>query len=316
MMSSEHKTLFKKLNNVMSRVGSVDAAGRFGQTGYKFQRWQDIFARLQQLFVEEGIVFLPSCDTEKMDLHRFPRGDNKAPGIHVVVPFKMTFACTETGQTMVMPWIGESIDYSDKAVNQAMTSAVKYFLRNTFLIQTEETDPDQNRPEIPVQPALPPNRDAEGNFVLDDWKKFWMWTKDLGLTNEEVREAADVKSIKSDWKGTKRELMTVIEAFADAKKAEQDSPKVDPPNGDGVNAHNYRYNGTIAYTVTGGVTLYFADDMLMELEKHTDLKERGRLVQQQDKDGTEIITIPFKYPVRITYVQDGKKFVPVSVVKA
>jgi hypothetical protein len=49
-----------------------------------------------------------------------------------------------------------------------------------------------------------------------DWQKFYMWAKDLNMTNEDVHDALEVPSAK-DFRGSKADAANLIENYAHAK---------------------------------------------------------------------------------------------------
>ncbi|QPC82473.1 hypothetical protein G4Y79_22760 [Phototrophicus methaneseepsis] len=69
---------------------------------------------------------------------------------HIIVKLEFTFACGDTGQTMTLPWRGESIDTNDKRISKAATTGEKYFLLKSFILSTGDVqdDADNTSPEI------------------------------------------------------------------------------------------------------------------------------------------------------------------------
>jgi hypothetical protein len=75
-----------------------------------------------------------------------------AAGWHCIVFQVSRFTSVTDGSFVETDSIGESLDYSDKGMNKAMTQATKYALVRTFCIGTaDEHDADRETPE--AQPS-------------------------------------------------------------------------------------------------------------------------------------------------------------------
>ena len=147
-MAEETKplNLRAKLIKVMADVGNVPKGGQNQQgAGYKYQRIADIMPKVQAACVEHGVVFV----AHHISTEWHPSHESKG-GTQVFVcsvRMKYIFSDTESEETMTAESGGHAFDTSDKTENKAKTAALKYFLKQTFLIGEEEDDSERESVE-------------------------------------------------------------------------------------------------------------------------------------------------------------------------
>lgn len=126
--------LFAKLARIMGKVRSLPKTGKNTHFNYKFVTDGAVSDAISAALAEENIAFIPSILETRND------------GKITHTRFLMTFACGDTGAVWQSEWHGEGMDNQDKGVSKSATSAVKYFLLKTFLIDTGERadDPDND----------------------------------------------------------------------------------------------------------------------------------------------------------------------------
>lgn len=127
-------TLFAKLARVMGKVRSLPKTGHNTHFNYKFVTDGAVSDAISAALAAENVAFIPSVLESRTD------------GKITRTRFLMTFACGDTGAVFQSMWEGEGMDNQDKGVSKSATSAVKYFLLKTFLIDTGERadDPDND----------------------------------------------------------------------------------------------------------------------------------------------------------------------------
>jgi hypothetical protein len=131
-----------KLLNIMQVIGGVPKRGTapVNQGGYSYQKAEDIFPKVQKALLDHGVMFLAS------EVSRTPRPahQSKAGGAIFVedVTMRYSFLDTESDERIDGDGSGVAFDNSDKALNKAKTAALKYFLKQTFLIGEKEDDPE------------------------------------------------------------------------------------------------------------------------------------------------------------------------------
>lgn len=156
--------LWAKISQVMGNVSNVVERGQHGQ-GYTYATDGDMFAAVRGEMSAANLAMLPPRMVRKYT------GDDK--GEYIDIEFMM--ADGDTGEILVTPWIAKLQNNTDKAIPAAITMALKYYLKYTFLISTEgdhdadrDNSPGQSRPRqqrsAPSRPAAktnPPASDPE-----------------------------------------------------------------------------------------------------------------------------------------------------------
>jgi hypothetical protein len=134
--------LRKKLLNMMDAIGGIEKRGTAPPTqgGYAFQMASDIFPKVQKACLTHGVMFLAS------EVSRQPRASHQSKNGGAVfvedVTMRYSFLDTESDERIDGDGSGVAFDNSDKALNKAKTAALKYFLKQTFLIGEKEDDPE------------------------------------------------------------------------------------------------------------------------------------------------------------------------------
>lgn len=135
------KSLAEAMHRVMTQVGYIQKKGTVtvGQ-GYKFAGEAQFIEAIRPELVAQQIVVCPIA----MDMlvnEVFPNSSGK-PQNRVMLRVTFRFTHAASGQTLDVQTCGEGIDNGDKATNKAMTGAMKYALRQAFVIETGN-DPDE-----------------------------------------------------------------------------------------------------------------------------------------------------------------------------
>jgi hypothetical protein len=136
-------TLFAKMAKVMGGLSTFGKDARNKFHNYDYVSAAQVTQTIGRAMANEGIAFFSS--TVGMQTTE----DNR-----YIVEYEYTFACCETGVTMASRWFGEAVHTTskgaldDKAINKAATTALKYFLLNTFVVSSSDdvdTDANQNQ---------------------------------------------------------------------------------------------------------------------------------------------------------------------------
>jgi hypothetical protein len=141
-------TIHKALLEVMNEVGYVQKTGKmdFGNTKYSYAGEVDLIKALRPALVKAGITFRCSgidvinCD----DFITYKEWNGKTTeSLNHRFLAKYTFAFThaESDTSIDAFAVGDGMDSGDKASYKAATGALKYALRQTFIIETGD-DPD------------------------------------------------------------------------------------------------------------------------------------------------------------------------------
>lgn len=133
------KNLFQKLAEVVTAIDHVEKGGVNDFQKYRYVKATDI-ARAVRLELSRRNVYLVS-DVVEVRNYEIPARE----GVMQAVDIKMQFSFFDGDDTAVPPIVlhsmGTGTDKGDKAVYKAMTGALKYGLRNAFLIP-DESDPE------------------------------------------------------------------------------------------------------------------------------------------------------------------------------
>ena len=132
------KLLLTKLLAVAAAVPFVEKRGENEKQDYTYVRATDIVALFRDKLFERGVLLT----SDVVDLRTWEaQGRNQTlNGVHLLIRF--TFEDAETGYSLSMMGAGSGLDTGDKAIYKAQTGALKYILRNTFLVPDVDTDPE------------------------------------------------------------------------------------------------------------------------------------------------------------------------------
>lgn len=213
MSESPPTNIHEALSLAKTRIGTIGKEDKNKDLGYAFRGIDAIVNRVGPIFAELGIIVAP--------IHRLISSDevvakSGAKGYRVVIESTWTFSIhhdrivdnaparneaarpgirfPETS-SITAQTLGESIDYSDKALNQAQTQSFKNALAQVLTIPTGESDPDEATPEQ-VVPQTPGEQILEALLGEKMSKtKARKYTKEamaeLGLQNPILPESID-----------------------------------------------------------------------------------------------------------------------------
>jgi hypothetical protein len=145
-MTDKPTNIHEALSRAKLEIGVIGKDDENEQQHYAFRGIDSIVNKVGPVFAELGIVVAP--------VHRLISSDdvlsrNNAKGYRVVVETEWTFSINPKDEEsyLTAQTLGESIDYSDKAINQAQTQSFKNALAQVLTIPTGESDPDSTTPE-------------------------------------------------------------------------------------------------------------------------------------------------------------------------
>lgn len=155
--NTKELNLYQKLAAITGEIGTVAKAGKNKEQGYNFIEYAAVAGLLRSLFAKYNVICLPKMGERQATEVTTSRGTR---GTYVLIHFEFTFINGDKPEEReVIPWIGEALDYGDKATNKAATGALKYCLMRTFNVSEKgDEDPDQHSIElgqVPVEPPTP-----------------------------------------------------------------------------------------------------------------------------------------------------------------
>lgn len=142
---------------VMAQVPYVQKRKTPG-LNYSFAGEAAIIEKLHPAMEAAGLAFAPTgCTILFQEAYTTKNG---AAMNRVIVQATYTLTHADSGQSEALQTLGEGSDSGDKATSKALTSALKYALRQAFLIETGD-DPDET-PSVQQEraPAAPHPRHA------------------------------------------------------------------------------------------------------------------------------------------------------------
>ena len=191
----------KAINSVMQVVGYVQKqSGK--SLNYTYVGEKALIEALRPAMVENGLMLVP-VGTAIQPLETYPTNAGKSMNLsRIVGGFRLLHT---SGEWIDIITPGEGSDSGDKSLNKAQTGALKYALRNTFLIETGD-DPDDTasvaranavelfRADIEKyaqEIGVPVAREDTEKALADNG---WVWAK-VVAGNQLPALAAEVKAI-------------------------------------------------------------------------------------------------------------------------
>lgn len=150
--------VFAKISKVIEKTRAVTKEGRNESQRYDYVRWKETAEMVRKAAVEAGLAMSTTVTEEK---HEFVSENGK----NVLWSFvTLRLDMTDTESTSAEPDTysvtahGSAKDFGDKAVYKATTGALKYALRQAFLLPDTDDDPeaDETVDEKPTQPVSKP----------------------------------------------------------------------------------------------------------------------------------------------------------------
>lgn len=149
--------IFKLIPLVMADIGSVSKDRRNEQQKYQFRGIEDMYKAAHPAFVKHGVFCVPEVLEHHIDVFERSNEFGKVTyWRHAILKVKHQFYA-EDGSHVDVITMGEGLDNSDKAVNKAMSGAMKYALIELFSTPTEDVeDADRTSPEAGKSVTLAP----------------------------------------------------------------------------------------------------------------------------------------------------------------
>lgn len=160
--------LTKAVCAVMADVKNVEKTGQNDFHRYAYASEADLLRALQPAMAQHGLMMAPV----KIDVSYVEETGKQGDQVRcdAVVTYRLQHT---SGESIEVVALGQGSDKADKAAYKAMTGALKYALRQTFLIPTGD-DPDKgaslgsddqvpSKAPAPAAPAPAPAPTAKGS---------------------------------------------------------------------------------------------------------------------------------------------------------
>jgi hypothetical protein len=176
---------------VMGDVGAVRKDGRNNQQNFNFRGVDAVVNACSPAMRKHGLTCHPS-KVEHRPSGKQLSGGKMATSVDVVVDY--TFTGPE-GDTFTSQVVAEAFDLGDKATAKAMSVALRTCLLQTFMLPTDDTDPDEQtyerEPRTQHRQADPPAK--------PDWKALYQATGGDKLKLEALRNSARQAGAPDDF---------------------------------------------------------------------------------------------------------------------
>ena len=159
-ISANPGSLFAKMARVMGRLERFSKDGKFvsQKASFKYASADQVFEEVREAMAAENLACIPAL----ISVEELPTPADK--GVMMLVTFRYTLCCGDTGQTFATEWKTTVMQYGsdDKMLNKAATIGLKYFLMTTFIVSSGDSDEDKTAPPPPRthQDSAPSSRPA------------------------------------------------------------------------------------------------------------------------------------------------------------
>jgi len=153
-----HANIGEAFLAIMNEVGYVQKLGKNTAQNYRYAGEADLIKALRPTLLKHGVL-PPTPSEAKVELADVTVTSDNKKTFRVVVNYTYVFTHVPSGTNRVICAIGEGVDTGDKSSYKAATGALKYALRQAFLIETGD-EPEAN--DISEEKKSPPNSPTNG----------------------------------------------------------------------------------------------------------------------------------------------------------
>lgn len=226
-------TLLEKLHAVYKAIEFIEKSGHNEAQGYDYTRAVDMIKAARQALIDNRVWAEVDFDFVGEPFTIARAKNINAPLSAVRVKCKATFMDLDSTDTKKAAGLGAAADSGDKAVYKAQTGALKYAIRNAFLIPDEGMDPEADE-RVDRETAPRPKSAPAEIPQYTDWRGTEAATPPTGYETEQIpsepalREPGDdTESVAADMavpptldelKAFKTRYSKLREDLADANK--------------------------------------------------------------------------------------------------
>lgn len=142
MAEKTELTLDEAVLAIMADVKYIKKTKENKQQGFKFASAEDIVHEIRQAALKHGVRMTMSYS----DAVELEKGETKSGSAMYRVRVKGTLKLSKGSEKDEQSHYGEGADFGDKATAKAETACLKQALRQTFMIETGDHDPDKVDP--------------------------------------------------------------------------------------------------------------------------------------------------------------------------
>lgn len=147
-------SIHTKILAIMTDVEEVVKEGRNTAQNYKYVQEAALLETLRSALIKHQVTVIPSITG--YDIRQFQTKDGQFAQPLVIVNMEYRITDADSGEFLLIPYVGTGADTGDKGLYKAITGANKYLLLKTFQIPTTD-DPENDTPAAaPSRPAARP----------------------------------------------------------------------------------------------------------------------------------------------------------------
>lgn len=177
--------LYSKLAKATGEIINVEKNGKNNYHNYKYARADDIYLIVSRILSKYNISVLTFPSKKSINKYKNKKG-NLVTEIFLKKYF--SFNCGDTGAYIGMSYWGYDRGQGDKFLYKAYTGAMKYFLRDNFMIDTGDPDDPEFGSHTNIESELD---DPVDNFISNN---------DNGNSNDKKGKSKDGDSKKPSKK--------------------------------------------------------------------------------------------------------------------
>lgn len=187
--ATNHTNIGEAFLAIMNEVGYVQKTGFNKSQNYKFAGERQLIEALRPALLKHQVICIPSEAASKVDqiVTEAVIIDGKViekekKTFRTVIDYTFIYTHVPSQTHIQVAVVGEGVDMGDKSAYKAATGALKYALRQPFLIETGD-EPEANEPE-------------QVKSVFPNAAKRNDWIKKL---TEQLEASPDLGELKATW---------------------------------------------------------------------------------------------------------------------
>lgn len=202
----EHANIGEAWLAIMSDVGYVQKLGKNTAQNYKYAGEAQLIEALRPALLKHSVICMPGA-VDVIDSQPVIVGEKKT--FRIIAKYTWIYTHVPSNTHMQVEVIGEGVDTGDKSAYKAATGALKYALRQPFLIETGDE---------PEAHEIAPEKIFKNSATRNEW------TKNLIAAIDKAESTAELTII---WNDNRKKLadMEVGEEF-DQHAAETVSTRI------------------------------------------------------------------------------------------
>jgi len=188
--------LYSKLAEATAEIVNLEKNGYNKYHKYEYAKADDIYLRVSKILAEKyNIQILTSPSRRKVS--RF--STDKGTYTEIFLEKRFSFNCGDTGAHISLDYWGYDMGKSGKFLYKAYTGCMKYFLKDNFLIDTGDPDPEMDK----ISRANEKNRVNKSN---NKGHKSHFKDNENNLSDREEK----IKAIIGDSEELRQEMMNYL----------------------------------------------------------------------------------------------------------